>query len=256
MPRTRIEIVRTRAVLATLWTAPFAKDEWDDVATWLHAYLGVTGDFERLLARIEAAARIFREQAEVGLGVIAAPYAAQVRASAAASLHAATPCRGGSVDSVVRSLAPPPERAPACVVVQRVAAAESDLDELAALVTLHDTAIVGAWSLALHGTVRDPAKARERWRLIAPPSAEREARLLRFASVHPAEAIGAAIAAAILARDGVRRVIATARTWRAFGDAPLDVVERELFDAPSRRVPRRPNDTFNFVPDAPHARVP
>ena len=51
-------------------------------------------------------------------------------------------------------------------------------------------------------------------------------------------------------------MIATARTWRAFGDAPLDVVERELFDAPSRRVPRRPNDTFNFTPDAPHARAP
>ncbi len=256
LPRTRIEIVRLRAVLATLWTAPFAKDEWDDVATSLHAYLGVTGDFDRLLVRIEEAAKIFREQAEVGLGVIAAPYAAQVRARAALALHASMPCRSGETESVVRALAPPSERAPACVVVHTVASAETDLDELTALVTLHDTAIVGAWSLALHGKVRDPAKARERWRLMAPPSAEREARLVRLASVHPAAAIGAAIAASILARDGVRRVIATARTWRAFGDAPLDVVERELFDAPQRRVPRRPNDTFNFVPDSPNARMP
>ena len=240
LPKSRVEIVRLRAQIAVTWAAPYPVEEWDDVATSLHAFLGIGGDYDRLLARIDAAADALRTQASVGLAVIAPAHRADVMRRAAAAVHAETHCRGAADGSVVRSLAPPPERAPACAAVAMTAAAESDLDELVALVALHDAAIVGAWAIAMHGKTREPARAIERWPTMSPIGAERRARLVRLAQVHPSEAIGAAIAAAILVRDGAAKTIATARAWRAFGEAPLDVVERELFEAPRRRVPRKP----------------
>jgi hypothetical protein len=229
LPRAKVEVTRLRAAVAIAWVAPFPTEDWDDVAAALHAFLGIDADEAKLLARIDDAARALAAQARVGLGAIAPNYADDARRRAAAMLHVGSPCRSDAPDSVVRSLAPPPERASACVVVRAAANAETDLDELVALVVLHDAAIVGAWSIALHGARRDPVEARRRWRPLVALGAEQEARLTRFAQAHPVDAVGAALAAALLVHDGPARVVATARAWRAFGDAPLDVVERELF---------------------------
>lgn len=249
LPRVRAELLRLRAAIAVAWAAPFATEEWDDVATALHAHLGAHGDHDALVTSVTRAAAIYRAQAEVGLGVIAAARATEVRRRAGAALHAST-CRALAVDSVVRGLAPPAERTLACGAVQLAASAEDDLDELAALVVLHDVAVVGAWSLAMHGAVRDATAARARWPLMGTVSAPREAELAHVAAVRPIEAIGAALAAVLLTHEGMAHVVATARAWRAFGDAPFDVVERELFSGAPRRAPGRPGN-FELVPDSP-----
>ena len=99
----------------------------------------------------------------------------------------------------------------------------------AALVALHDETVVALWALALHADGLTPDRAIAAAHPFFGAQPEREARLVRFAEARPVAAIGAGLAADFLTRtrnaDDAR---ATSGRWLSFGDAPLDIVEREL----------------------------
>jgi hypothetical protein len=93
-----------------------------------------------------------------------------------------------------------------------------------AVVALHDDVVVALWSLALHESRATPARAVETSRLLG-AYPDHEARLIRFAAARPVAAIGAGLAASMLAGSLDSDLVAR---WLAFGDAPLDIARREL----------------------------
>jgi len=51
---------------------------------------------------------------------------------------------------------------------------------------------------------------------------------MRFAATAPVEAIVRALSIEWIMRNGLQEAALRARAWSAFGDAPLDVIEREI----------------------------
>jgi hypothetical protein len=93
---------------------------------------------------------------------------------------------------------------------------------------MQDVLIGGAWAVILARGGDDAALA-----LAAPkPSVTMtptvEGRLMRFAATHPVEAITRALSVEWLMRKGLGEAALRAEAWKAFGDAPLDVVDREV----------------------------
>jgi hypothetical protein len=122
------------------------------------------------------------------------------------------PCRLEGAGSLVRALGAPPERDLACDVVRLAAQGDPDLPAV-----LHAVVAAGLEAIALHGgPVKSPPSSRG--------TLHGKLLLERHAASRPVDVIVAALAAAWLAPDPKAR----AARWIAFGDAPLDVVWREL----------------------------
>jgi hypothetical protein len=138
-------------------------------------------------------------------------------------------CGGDAAVSRVRALAPPPERAAVCGALRALDAAKTEDGFLVALVALHFDATAALWTLAIHEGNVDPDRAAERTRPILPIPPEREARIIRLAAARPLVTLGAGLAAELLTRDPSVDPREAARRWLTFGDAPLDVVEAEVF---------------------------
>jgi hypothetical protein len=118
----------------------------------------------------------------------------------------------------VRSMGPPPERAAICGILR---ALMEEPVHAAALVALHDDVLLAAAAVT--------ASPPPRTGLLSHPEDDLVDALRRAARERPVPAIGVGLAAELLyARPGED---ARLRAWRSLGEAPLDVVEREIADA-------------------------
>jgi hypothetical protein len=138
---------------------------------------------------------------------------------------------------------PPSERAPICGSLRALHEAADDVCRAAALVALHDATVVALWALALHADGVTPDRAIATAHPFFGAQPEREAKLVRFAEARPVAAMGAGLVADLLTRGAAATandVRSAGALWLSFGDAPLDVVERELFtsDSPPPASPR------------------
>lgn len=158
----------------------------------------------------ELAARL--ERAEIALRTSAIPPDATLARLEALATQRSRPCRLDPPASLVRALGAPPERDLACVLVRLAATGDPDLGP-----ALHAVVAASLGAIALHGgPVTSPP----------PPRGTLHGTLMleRRGASRPVDAIVAGLAAAWLSRDPKPR----ATRWLAFGDAPLDVVWREL----------------------------
>jgi hypothetical protein len=205
------------------------------------AHLGLSRATE-LLARIEEAEKTTRSLAREAMKNAAdrkEPGADERAVSKRAEelTLAAGKCDASPADSRVRSMAPPPERSAVCGSLRALHDADDGASQAAALVALHDATVVARWALALHFEGVSPEGAIGSAHPFFGAQPERQAHLLRFAEANPVAAIGAGLAAELLTRNRtLEGAKAASARWLAFGDAPLDVVEREIF-APSPAAP-------------------
>ncbi len=227
--RTESAIHRLRDDVASLQVAPLGLRGWDDVAPPLRVHVGVVSSEAKLRAAFAGARARLAAQVEVAFGVLGPVAAEEVRRIAGAKVARLPECPVVPSLAGVRTLAPPPERAWVCAAVFGAREGESELSELVSLVALHDLVTVGAWAVDLHGEQRDPALARAQSPLASRVAPATEARALREAATHPVGPIGGAAAVVLLLADGPAHLRERADAWASFGDAPLDVVGREIF---------------------------
>lgn len=199
----------------------------------VRAHLGLAIDAKEIRARLERAEGATRAMAKEA--VSHADERAVSRRAQELTL-ALGRCEASPSASGVRAMAPPAERAAICGSLRALHEAADEVSHAAALVALHDETVVALWALALHADAVTPERAIASAHPFFGAQPEREARLIRFAEARPVAAIGAGLAANLLTRAGTASaadVRAAGELWLSFGDAPLDVIERELFSSGS-----------------------
>jgi hypothetical protein len=233
-PATAGALARFRVALGTIAPPPRPSREeaWAHLERGLRTHLGVTGDAKAVRARLENAAAALRKRIDAQM---TRAQRADSRALAAeADQGVLAPGRCDPVaGSRVRSLAPPPERTAICGALRLLEHTKGGDAELLALVTLDLDVTVALWALAIHADGADPSRAEVQVRPVIPVAPEREGRLVRAAAGRPLVAIGAGLAADLLTRASDGDPASIARRWLALGDAPLDVVEGELWVTPA-----------------------
>ena len=225
-------LARLRVALGNVTPAQGRDASWPRVEGQLRAHLGIGATAPELRARLEAARSMLR-------GAIAAHLKRAGHADDHAVLNAAEAlafapgrCAASASESPVRALVPPPERAAICGALRSVEGADADDARLAALAAMDLEVTTALWALDVHSAGVDPDRAQERTRPLFPLPPEREVRVLRLAVARPVVALGAGLAVELLLRHAgsdVSDLRAPARRWLAFGDAPLDVIERDVF---------------------------
>ena len=186
----------------------------DRIARGATAHLGTAVDPPRLP---EVCARVLAQLGDVAGKALEAAGSgrAAIEARARELLMVERPCPPVH-GSRVRSIGPPPERAAVCGVLRAYAEESSPA---IALVALHDDVL-----LASAAVTTSPAP---RTGLLSHPDDDVVERLERAARERPIASIAVVLAAEMLYADPAS---AQSRidAWRAFGDAPLDVVKREI----------------------------
>ena len=187
----------------------------DALARAARVHLGEIVDPSGILSRFQRLEESLRDVAAAALARIDAMTelpAVETRARALLFVERSCPT---VPDSRVRSMAPPPERAAICGLVRSLSEEPSPA---AALVAMHDDVLL---SLAALTTAPPP-----RTRLLSHPDNDTVNDLERMARERPVSALGVALAAEMLATGGhpVDRV----QGWCSLGEAPLDIVAREL----------------------------
>lgn len=225
--RSTAELVRVREALETQGTRPpeGARSEWPDVARRLRAHAGMTAAPEALERAFDAVEKVLKKRADAAVAT-----AKLSRDVVVARLAAAVFPPGDCIDAVpgsrVRSMAAPPERAPACHLRHFVAsaAASDDASRAIALAAMHDHVVVAQWALDVARGQRALAQATSRHLLYTLPDPDTLARLERIAQARPAMAIAAGELARLLAaaEDAAKR----ARALNDLGDVPFDVAAR------------------------------
>jgi hypothetical protein len=186
------------------------------VAFGVKVHLGVSIDATSLAARFQSTAARLTELASGALAA-SGPGRPAIEARARELLLVERPCPAVP-GTRVRSMGPPPERAAICGILR---ALMEEPVQAAALVALHDDVL-----LAAAAVTADPPP---RTGLFSHPEDDRVDALRRAARERPVPAIGVALAAEILyaTNDSEARL----RSWRSLGEAPLDVVAREIAGA-------------------------
>jgi hypothetical protein len=182
------------------------------IAEEIHVHLGLEVDPATLKPRLEHLEAALRDLAEHALGA-AGPGRPAALARARETLLSEAPCPAVA-GTRVRSMAPPPERSAVCGALHALA---EEGEPAATLAALHDDVI-----LALAATTTPPPRTQ----LLSKPDDDVVDTLERAARERPIVALGVALAAEIVFAPGSSDV--RIRTWRALGDAPLDVVAREV----------------------------
>jgi len=183
------------------------------VSRAVKVHLGLDVDLATLRARLERLEAKLRELAEKALKEAGPDARPGIEGNARELLLVERPCPAVA-DTRVRAMAPPPERATVCGVVRAL----TEEGGPAALVAVHDDVL-----LSLAAVMPSPPA---RTGLLSHPDDDVVETLLRMARERPVVVLGAALAAELLyAEDGAEARLAT---WRALGEAPLDVVAREL----------------------------
>jgi hypothetical protein len=211
-PKASAALARVRTALdnaraAQLWSA-------SSVAQACRVHLGVAVDVGTLEARLAGARARLRASA---LAVLegASERRPDVESRARALLFVESPCPP-VVGSRLRAALPPPERAAICGLVRALA---QDGAQGAAIVAIHDDV-----SLAL--AALDPAPP-PRTDLLSHPDDDHVDAMRSLARRRPVVAVGMLVAAFLLFDEGADTG-ARVRAWTGLGEAPLDVVAREV----------------------------
>jgi len=212
-PRGAAAIAKVRVALDEDMRAVPAIASTDRVASAVKAHLGVVIEPASLRTRLDRVEAHLREVAAAALAASEDRRAVEGRARAL--LFVEKPC-AAVPGSRVRSVGPPPERAAICGLLRALVE-----DPAPAVVALHDDVL-----LAIAAVDRAPPP---RTGLISKPEDEVVDSLRRAARERPVVALGVALAAELLYGEG-DAAAARSRldTWRALGEAPLDVAAREL----------------------------
>lgn len=216
-PRGSAAIAQVRMTLdADMRAVPRLRDA-ARVARSAKVHLGVDVDPAAMPARLERLEARLHDLALRALDRAGADSRQAVEARARALLLVERPCPAVP-DTRVRAMAPPPERAAACGVLR---ALTEEPQPAAALVALHDDVL-----LSFAAVVPAPPP---RTGLLSHPADDDVEALERMARERPVMVLGAALAAELVyGADGAEDRIAA---WRALGEAPLDVVTREMASA-------------------------
>lgn len=177
------------------------------------AHLGIAVDPAAARATMERIEVRLRDIATRALDGAAGPRSL-VEARARQLLFAEHPCPAVP-RTRVRSMSPPPERAAICGALR---ALTEEPAPAAAVVALHDDVLL---AFAAVSTSPPP-----RTGLLSHPEDDAVDAIQRMARERPVAAIGVALAADLLYADDAYD--ARLRAWRQLGEAPLDVVAREL----------------------------
>ena len=221
LPKAVAAIDKLVGTLGNMLVAPFPIDDEDVVEHDLAGFVGSGFPLDALGPAFEETRTRLKAQVSAAFGVLSPPMEARVRQKALAILLAPVPCGTTMPVQTARDLAPPLERAWSCALVKATDAAADDLDEIAAVLALHDATVVASWAVARHGPTR-AAKLREETLLRLTPAQMNE--LVVQAEARPLRAMAAGLAASILVSEGGADVKRRAHAWRVFGEAPLDVV--------------------------------
>lgn len=184
------------------------------------AHLGLDLAPETLPARLERLEVRMREVAERALALVG-PRERRAAETKARQLVLMEAVCAPVADTRVRAMAPPPERAAICGVLQTL---RDEPDRPAALVALHDDVV-----LSMAAVVPVP---RLRTRLLSRAEDDNFDTLERSARERPIVALGAALAAELLYASDVAATNERLAAWQALGDAPLDIVARETSSPP------------------------
>ncbi len=176
-------------------------------------HLGVTVDPATLPARFARVEALLKELATAALEA-SGDRRPQVEARARQLLLVERPCPAVP-GTRVRSMGPPPERAAICGALR---ALTEEALPAAALVALHDDVLLAAAAV----TSSPPPRTG----LLSHPEDDVVDDLRRMSRERPTLAIGVALAAELL--YGTPGSDDRLRAWRSLGEAPLDVVAREL----------------------------
>jgi hypothetical protein len=186
------------------------------VAFGAKVHLGIVVDTASLAARFAQTRALLRDLATTALESSGAGRPA-IEARARQLLLVERPCPAVP-GTRVRSMGPPPERAAICGILR---ALMEEPVQAAALVALHDDVL-----LATAAVTSNPPP---RTGLLSHPEDDLVDALRRAARERPVPAIGVGLAAELLyATPGAD---ARLRAWRELGEAPLDVVAREIASA-------------------------
>jgi hypothetical protein len=192
----------------------------EHLARQVKVHLGLDVETAALPKRLEALEARMREVAERALEPLDAPTRRAAETKARTLLLAERPC-APVADSRVRTMAPPPERAAVCGALR---ALTDEPVQAAALVALHDDVVLATATVLPAPPLRT--------RLLSRAEDDDVDTLERTARERPIVALGVAFAAELLYEGDGATADERLATWRALGEAPLDVVAREL--APKR----------------------
>ena len=233
MPKSRAGLVALRVALQRVDPAEKPADRWAEVSARLTADAGTRLSADTLLALLTAEAKLVRGEIDQLVGVRLSDEVA----ARAAELLVAPPakCHAAPLGSRVRLLQPPPERSFDCALFDRLIAAHTAADELDVLVAMHAAIVTAARALVFARGGDDVTIALGTPKPLAPLSPTDEGRLDRFAAAHPVEAISRALSIDWLMRNGLAQAALRAESLRAWGDAPLDIVDRELHPQPAQQ---------------------
>jgi hypothetical protein len=136
-----------------------------------------------------------------------------------------------------------------------VIAAHTADENLDALIAMHDAIIAASWAVVLARGGGADTIALTTPRPLAPMSPTLEGKLMRFAAARPVEAMDRALSIEWIMRNGLAEAALRADAWKTFGDAPLDVIERELHPEMREKAHVKQSSTLG-VRDVPPAADP
>jgi hypothetical protein len=213
-PRGAAAVARLRMALDQDPRAMPKLDSAERIARSMREHLGLGIDLAGMPAQFASLEARLRADAEGGLLPLDEASKRATLGRARELLFAGGGCLP-VVDSPVRSMAPPPERAAICGMLR---ALSDGTTRLAAVIALHDEVQL---SLAAITSATPP-----RTSLLSQPADEDVDSLRRMARERPAVALGPALAGQIAFSQGVTD--ARIAAWRDLGEVPLDVLAREL----------------------------
>ncbi len=227
MTKSAAALIELRLAVQRVDPALRPRDRWDAISIRLAADDGMKLSADTLLAFFATEAKLVKTEMDALVGVKVTD---EIATRAAESLFGnAEPCHAAlAAPSRVRSLEPPPERAFDCALRSRMIAAKSANEVLDVLLAMHDAIIAASWAVvtARGGDATTIALATPK--LASPLSPTAEGKLSRFAATRPVEAITRALSIEWVMRNGLGEAVMRAEAWRAFGDAPIDVIDREV----------------------------
>jgi hypothetical protein len=231
-PRAQGALVRLRVTLGAAHAGSGSGMGWPALHDRLSVHLGLTEREAELRAELAHTEARLRKEARAELAGLPEPRARDALRTAARFVldvtSSAPACEGEESASRVRLFLPPPERAVVCASVRAVAHGSSDAEAASQLVAMHDTVVIATWALAIHIDHANPDEAPHGRSLMGEVAPEEAGRLIRFAAARPVACVAAARMAVLLGDGGAVERQARAKRWLAFGDAPLDIVAREM----------------------------
>ncbi|HWL87218.1 MAG TPA: hypothetical protein VNO21_15540 [Polyangiaceae bacterium] len=222
-PQSAAALARLRVALDQVKAAKDPTHDGDAVERAVRVHLGLAAD-AAMFAWLEGAERDLRKAISTANAARTEAETRAIETEALDRVLVEGGCQGNG--SRLRSRTPPPERAYVCGTLRTLLDADSPKARAATVLALHAQLVVALWTWPIHFGQDAPYRAANKLRPMMPIAPEREVRLLRVAAVRPVAALAAGWATVLLTRGGIDGAHDRAARWLAFGDAPLDIVER------------------------------